>query len=75
MRAFGKEVYMTTTVWGVVKDGCVVPNSPLPEGASVEIRLCDSPEVSAELQAELDAWQQSSAEAQELVERIARSRV
>jgi hypothetical protein len=34
---------MTTTVWGVVRDGRVVPSSPLPEGARVEIRLADPP--------------------------------
>src|SRR5438128_2428634 len=34
---------MATTVWGVVKDGCIVPSSPLPEGVRVEIRLCEAP--------------------------------
>ncbi len=63
---------MPTTVWGVVKGGLVVPNSPLPEGAQVEIRLCDKPlEVPKELQEELEAWQRAGAEALELVERLA----
>jgi hypothetical protein len=63
---------MASTVWGVVKDGRVVPSSPLPEGARVEIRLCDTPpEVPPELQAEFDAWQRASADALELVERLA----
>jgi len=32
---------MSTTVAGVVRNGVVVPNSPLPEDARVEIRLFD----------------------------------
>ena len=32
---------MVTTIWGIVKDGRVLPESPLPEGAQVEIRLYD----------------------------------
>lgn len=63
---------MAATVWGVVKDGCVVPSTPLPEGARVEIHLCEAPpDVPPELQIELDAWQQASAEAVELIERLA----
>jgi hypothetical protein len=30
---------MATTIMGVVTNGVVIPNSPLPEGASVEIQL------------------------------------
>ena len=30
---------MSITIAGIVKNGVVVPNSPLPEGASVEIHL------------------------------------
>ncbi len=64
---------MATTIWGVVKEGRVVPSSPLPEGARVEIRLCETPpEVPAELQEELDAWQRASAAGLELVEHLAR---
>ena len=63
---------MDTTVWGVVKNGLIVPSSPLPEGSRVEIRLCQGPpEVPKELQEELAAWQQGSAEALALVERLA----
>lgn len=63
---------MNTTVGGVVRDGIIVPNSPLPEGRQVEIRLCDEPpEVPPELQAEFDGWERASAEALELVERLA----
>ena len=64
---------MTAVIRGVVKDGVVVPTSPLPEGAAVEIRLIAAPlEVPPELQAELDAWQLAGAESLELVERLAR---
>ena len=53
-----------TTVPGVVKNGVVVPNAPLPEGAHVEIQLKDmTPDVPPELQEELKAWQQASAKA------------
>ena len=63
---------MAATVWGIVKDGLVAPSSPLPEGARVEIRLCDAPpEVPPELQEELDGWQRASAESLDLVERLA----
>ena len=62
---------MATTVGGVVKEGIVIPNSPLPEGAHVEIRVCEPPEPLAELQAEFEAWDRASADALELVERLA----
>jgi len=64
---------MSITVAGFVKDGVVVPNVPLPEGAFVEVRVISGPiEVPPELQSELDAWQQAGAEALVLVERLAR---
>ncbi|HEV3259704.1 MAG TPA: hypothetical protein VG013_22745 [Gemmataceae bacterium] len=63
---------MATAVRGVVKNGLVVPEAPLPEGARVEIHLCASaPEVPPELQEELQAWQRASANALELVEHLA----
>jgi hypothetical protein len=63
---------MTTTVWGVVREGRVIPNSPLPEGAHVEIRLADPPaSVPEELQAEIEAWGRASDKALDLVERLA----
>src|SRR5256885_769041 len=34
-----KERFMSTTITGVVTNGVVVPSSPLPEGARVEIHL------------------------------------
>ena len=63
---------MPTIVAGFVKNGVVVPNAPLPEGAFVEVHVIrGSIDVPPELQAELDAWQLAGAEALELVERLA----
>jgi hypothetical protein len=63
---------MAATIWGIVKDGRIAPSSPLPEGARVEIRLCEGPaEMPQELLDELAAWQLAGAEAIELVERRA----
>ena len=64
---------MSMFVAGFVKNGVVVPNVPLPEGALVEVHVIRGPiEVPPELQEELDAWNRASAEALELVERLAR---
>ena len=64
---------MSLTVAGFVKNGVVVPNAPLPEGAFVEVTVIHGPiEVPPDLQAEFDAWDRASAEALELVERLAR---
>jgi hypothetical protein len=64
---------MSIVVAGFVKNGVVVPNAPLPEGAFVEVHVIGGPiEVPPELQAELAAWQQLSAESLVLVERLAR---
>ncbi len=62
---------MSTIVTGIVKNGVVVPNASLPEGAFVEIHVHDrSLEVPPELQAELAAWQRASANALEFVDRM-----
>jgi hypothetical protein len=54
-----------------VKNGVVVPNVPLPEGAFVEVRVINSPiEVPPELQEEFDAWDRASAKGFETVERL-----
>jgi hypothetical protein len=64
---------MATTVGGVVKKGLVVPDTPLPEGARVEIVLPEVPDdIPPELRAEFEAWDRASAEALDLVERLAR---
>jgi hypothetical protein len=66
---------MKTTVWGVVREGRVVPSSPLPEGAHVEIRLAEPPaQVSEDLQAEFEAWGRASDNAMDLIERLAQER-
>jgi hypothetical protein len=57
---------MSVTVAGFVKNGVVVPNAPLPEGAFVEVRVINGPiEVPPELQEEFDAWNRASAKALE----------
>jgi hypothetical protein len=67
---------MTTTVWGVVREGRVVPSSPLPEGARVEIRLADPlPDVPEGLQSEFEAWGRASDKALDLVETLAEERI
>jgi hypothetical protein len=66
---------MATPVWGIVRQGLIVPSSPLPEGMRVEIRPADPPrDVSPELQAEFEAWDRASADSLELVERLPRER-
>jgi hypothetical protein len=63
---------MASTIWGIVKEGKIIPDSPLPDGLKVEITLPDQVRVvPPELQDELNAWAQGSAEALALVERIA----
>lgn len=64
---------MSVTVAGFVKNGVVVPNAPLPEGAFVEVRVLRGPVVvPPELREEFDAWDRASAEARDLVERLVR---
>jgi hypothetical protein len=64
---------MSIVIAGFVKNGVVVPNAPLPEGAFVEVHVIHGPiDVPPELQAELRAWQLAGAQAVELVERLAR---
>jgi len=63
---------MTTTITGVVTNGRVIPNRPLPEGAFVEIQVRNEPlDVPPALMEEMMAWQQGSAEAITLVDRLA----
>ncbi len=59
-------------VLGVVRDGHVVPDRPLPEGARVEVRLVrPRPEVPPKLQAEFEAWGRASDRALDLIEKSA----
>ncbi len=60
---------MESTVQGVVKDGVIVPDAPLPEGARVEIRVVPL-EMPPELQEEFDAWNRASDHALEMFERM-----
>ena len=63
---------MSVTVAGFVKNGVVVPNAPLPEGAFVEVHVIHEPiAVPPELQAEFDAWERAGAGTIEMVERLA----
>lgn len=63
---------MPNIVAGFVKNGVVVPNAPLPEGAFVEVHVIRGPiNIHPELQEEFDAWDRASAQALELVERLA----
>jgi len=63
---------MSNIITGIVTNGVVVPSSPLPEGAQVEIRLqWVRPEVTPELQEEFDEWDRASAGTVEMVETLA----
>ena len=63
---------MSITVTGTVTNGVIVPSSPLPEGARVEIHLqANRLEVPPELQEELDGWERAGAGTVEMVERLA----
>jgi hypothetical protein len=56
-------------VQGVVKEGRVIPDAPLPEGARVEVRVIGpAPEVPPDLQAEFEAWGRASDRALELAD-------
>jgi hypothetical protein len=63
---------MAITITGIVTNGVIVPNSPLPEGTQVEIRLKSvRPEVPPELQEEFNGWERAGAGTVEMVERLA----
>jgi len=63
---------MSMMIPGVVHDGKVVPNSPLPDGLNVQILLPDGFDSDdAELQAELAAWRAGNTKALERVEQLA----
>ncbi len=63
---------MDVAIGGIVKGGVIVPDSPLTEGTRVEILVRNSRnEIPPDLQAEFDAWDRASANALELVERLA----
>jgi hypothetical protein len=60
---------MNISITGVVTNGVVVPNTPLPEGAYVEITVQPAgPEVPPELQEEFDDWERAGAGTVEMIE-------
>ena len=61
-----------TTIQGTVKDGRIDPDTPLPEGARVEIRVVQvtMDDLDPELREELLGWQILGAQAWELVDRM-----
>jgi len=63
---------MSITISGVVSNGVVIPSSPLPEGAHVEIQMQTAPpEIPPDLQEEFDGWERAGAGTVEMVERLA----
>lgn len=56
---------MVAIMRGVVKDGKIIPDRPLPEGETVAIGMLPigSTVISDELEAELNAWCRSSGDA------------
>lgn len=67
---------MSVVIEGYVKDGLVLPASPLPEGSRVEIRVAEAPkedEAAQSLEADFDAWNRASDKALELVEEEAKN--
>ena len=62
---------MPETITGIVKNGVIIPDTQLPEGTSVEIRVPSTPEIPPELQEEFDAWERAGAGSIELVEKLA----
>jgi hypothetical protein len=63
---------MAAIIWGVVRDGKIVPQAPLPEGLWVQITVPEETVIPQELLAELDAWSVGNAEALATVEELAK---
>ena len=63
---------MATTIAGIVMDGKVIPETPLPEGLNVHILVPERIDADeAVLRAEMAAWRAGSANALARVEEIA----
>ena len=62
---------MPNIITGTVKNGVIIPNTPLPEGTAVEIHVQDTAEIPPELQEEFDDWERAGAGTIELIERLA----
>jgi hypothetical protein len=62
---------MSHTLWGVVQDGKIIPQTPLPDGLQVQITVPEENLIPEEHQAEFAAWSQGNAEALAMVEQLA----
>jgi hypothetical protein len=62
---------MASVILGIVREGKIVPQAPLPEGLQVQITVPEEVVIPEDLQAELDAWSQGNAEALATVEQLA----
>jgi hypothetical protein len=67
----GGRLRVADTIWGVVQDGKIIPQTPLPEGLQVQITVPEEVIIPEELQAELDAWSRGNAEALAMIEQMA----
>jgi uncharacterized protein (DUF433 family) len=63
---------MSATIWGVVREGKIVPQTPLPDGLEVQITVPEEAILPEGLQAELDAWSRANTEALDLIEPLSR---
>ena len=62
---------MSQAIGGIVRNGVIVPDAPLPEGIRVEIRISTRRvDVPSEMQEEFDAWNRASDRALEEFERL-----
>jgi hypothetical protein len=62
---------MSAIIWGVVREGKIVPRAPLPDGLRVQITVPEQLVIPEELQSELDDWSRANAEALAVVEGLA----
>ncbi|HZW33043.1 MAG TPA: DUF433 domain-containing protein [Isosphaeraceae bacterium] len=63
---------MSATIWGFVREGKIVPLTPLSDGLQVQITVPEEAIIDEELQAQLDAWSHGNAEALDLIEQLSR---
>jgi uncharacterized protein (DUF433 family) len=63
---------MSQTIWGVVQDGKIIPQTPLPDGLHVQITVPEEITIPEDIQAERLGWSQGNAEALAMVESLGR---
>jgi uncharacterized protein (DUF433 family) len=63
---------MSNTIWGVVQDGKIIPQTPLPDGLQVRITVPEEVAIPGEFRAELDARSLGNAEVLAMVESVSR---